>query len=195
MAEDLPTWFMEALPDWQAYFGVVLAPAWNPQVAPPGENALAPPGGNGLAQAAPQGDAASLDTPPIREVEFETINWQPSSPWRDVLDALGEEEGEDRQEENEFCLEGLFSPWVDEDQEALEDARGCELLDACLLPLSPQSQDELLELGIMPELDGLDWEAESGLEPCATGGPSTSKTPIQSDAATTITGKNFFIIQ
>src|SRR6267154_1506785 len=86
MAEDLPTWFMEALPDWQAYFGVVLAPAWNPQVAPPG--------GNGLAQAAPQGDAASLDTPPIREVEFETIDWQPLSSWRDVLDALGEEKGE-----------------------------------------------------------------------------------------------------
>ena len=207
MAEDLSDWFADALQNWQVY--LALGPAGDAEAALPGGNALvvqpAPPGENGLAQAAPQGDAASLNTPPICEVEFEAIDWQPSSPWRNILDTLGEEKGGDWQED-EFCLDGLLSPWTDEeDQEALEDARGCDILDACLLPLSPQSQDDLLELGIMPEVDRLDWEAESGLvlEPCATGGPSTSMAcatggpststaPIQSDTTTTITGKIYF---
>src|SRR6267154_380395 len=179
--EQLPVWYVNALHD---YLG--LAPAGGdavapgqvvpPQVAPPGVDAAAP------GQAVVQEDAvASVNIP---EVDFNAIDWKPLSPWRNVLDAL-EEEG---QVEDEFCLDGLFSPWiVEEEQEAMEDARGCEILDECLLPCSPQSQGDLPELGIIPELDGMDWGAESGLglEPS-----------IQSNAAPAMTGKIYiFIVQ
>ena len=193
MAGEQPIWYTVALQD---YFG--LAPAGGDAVAPgqaaaPGGIVAVPAQVNPLGadaaapgQAVNQEDAiASVDAP---EVEFDTIDWEPLSPWRNMLDAL-EEEGQERGwQEDEFCLDGLFSPWiVEEEQEAMEDARGCEILDECLLPCSPESQGDLSELGIMPELDGTDWGTESGLglEPS-----------IQSNAAPAMTGKIYiFIVQ